>query len=178
MSSRSSGRGPRSRPPLDGAALEALAIHYVGRYATTCAKLARYLDRKVRERGWAEDGGAPIERVVARCAALGYVDDAAFAAARGAALGRRGFGERRVAQDLHAAGVAEEEAAPVRTHARDGALEAALAFARRKRIGPFAREPRDPDQQRRDVAALLRAGHDLALARRIAASPPGNDVSR
>ena len=40
--------------PLNRVKLRDLALHYVGRYATSRAKLAAYLTRKIRERGWEE----------------------------------------------------------------------------------------------------------------------------
>src|SRR5688572_19053227 len=112
-------RDKRPRPPLDAEALERLGLAYAGRYATTRAKLAAYLARKVRERGW--DGAAepPIALLVARFAELGYVDDRAFAEARAGALLRRGYGERRVEQALRAAGVGEEDGGPARGQAKD-----------------------------------------------------------
>lgn len=173
--SHSTDRRRASAPPLDGAGLDRLALQYVGRYATTEAKLGQYLRRKVRERGWDGEGAAPIDAVVARCARLGYVDDVAFAAARGAALTRRGLGERRVAQALQAAGLGEEAVAPARAAAQEEATAAALTFARRRRIGPFAREAHDEEQRRRDLAAMVRAGHAFALARRIVALQPGQE---
>ena len=45
-------RARRPRPPLDDKRLDELALRYVGRYATTRAKLRAYLARKLRERGW------------------------------------------------------------------------------------------------------------------------------
>jgi regulatory protein len=176
MSRRFSPGSPRQPVPLDAAKLQQLAIAYVGRYATTRAKLADYLDRKVAMRGWDGEDPAPVGAIVDRCAALGYVDDAAFAAARGAALSRRGYGARRIAQALRAAGIDSDDAAPVEQNARDDALQAALAFAKRRRIGPFSREEEvDPDQLRRDFAALLRAGHDSGIARRVAYAAKGTE---
>ena len=64
-------RGRRVKPPLDGAGLEQAALFYAGRYATTRSRLAAYLGRKVRERGWAEAQSPPIEALVERMAALG-----------------------------------------------------------------------------------------------------------
>ena len=165
-----------SRPsprPLDLPGLNALAIAYLGRYATSRAKLRDYLMRKVAARGWENEEEPPFDAIVERCAELGYVDDASFAAARGAALSRRGFGEQRVAAALRAVGIDAETAAPVRLIAREDALEAALAFARRKRIGPFAQGPVDPEQRRRNMAALLRAGHSPDIARRVAYAEAG-----
>ena len=49
-------RKPRKpRPPLNAAKLEELALGYVGRFATSRAKLLSYLKRKLRERGWDGD---------------------------------------------------------------------------------------------------------------------------
>ncbi len=163
--------------PLDAAALDRLALFYAGRYATTQAKLRAYLLRKLNLRGWTGEGPPPVEPLVRRMAELGYVDDRAFAEARGRALGKRGYGARRVAQALHAAGVGGEDAAPAHEQATAGALEAALAFARRRRIGPFAADRADRDGQRRGIAALVRAGHPFALARRIVAAAPGETIA-
>ena len=161
----------RDRPPLTGAALEALALAYVGRYATTVAKLRDYLTRKVRERGWGEEEPPRIEAVAERLATLGYIDDAAFAAARAGALARRGYGERRIGQALRAAGVKE---AADETDREQRGWEAAIAFARRKRLGPFAVLRADRDGERRAIAAMLRAGHDFTTARRLVSAAPGS----
>jgi regulatory protein len=163
------------RPPLDAEALERLALFYAGRYATTRAKLRSYLARKLRERGWAEGGGEPpVEALVERLAALRYVDDKAFAQSRAASLARRGYGERRVAESLKAAGIAEEDGAEARAEARDGAWAAALRFAERRRIGPFAPEQPDRPGREKAIAAMLRAGHSLAIARRLVNASPGD----
>lgn len=172
--SRRSDPDARRPPPLDAAGLERIALRYVERYATTRAKLSAYLARKIRERGW--DGGeqAPVAELVGRIAALGYVDDAGFAAARAAGLTRRGYGPRRVAQSLKAAGIDEEDSAPAEAVARDRAWEAALVFARRRKIGPFAAEMPDRPAREKALAAMLRAGHELAISRRIVGSEPGS----
>jgi regulatory protein len=165
------------RPPLDRAGLERLALHYLGRYATTRARLATYLNRKLDERGWGEDGPRPVAEIVARMTALSYVDDRAFADMRSASLARRGYGQRRQADALRAAGVDEADRTAV-FDARmetdgDGAHAAALAFARRRRIGPFAATPGDPDTRRKALAAMMRAGHGYDIARRFVDAAPG-----
>ena len=169
-----SGHRKRPRPPLDEEALERLALFYAGRYATTRAKLKFYLGRKVKERGW--EGGRPadLEALVERFQRLGYVDDRAFAEARAASLQRRGYGERRVEQALFAAGIDEEDGAGARERVREGAWEAALRFAERKRIGPFAAEPADREGRQKAFAAMVRAGHPLEVARRLVNAAPGH----
>jgi regulatory protein len=167
----------KPRPPLDGEKLKELALAYVGRFATTRAKLATYLARKVRERGWEDERPAEIEAIVERLAELGYVDDAAYALSKSRSLTARGYGGRRVRQSLHAAGIGEEDAEPAHEHARAEAVEAALHFARRRRLGPFGDGSADRQQQERSLAAMIRAGHGFGLAKAILALEPGTKVS-
>ena len=168
-----SDRHKRVVAPLGAQDLERLALSYAGRYAATRAKLRAYLGRKLRERGWGGDGEPPVERLVERFAALGYVDDRAFAAARAEALGRRGYGARRVDQALRAAGIEEEDGAAARERAREEAWSSALRYAERRRIGPFAGAPGDRPARDKALAAMLRAGHPLDLARRLVEARPG-----
>ncbi len=168
--------GARQVPPLDAAGLERIALHYVGRYATTRARLAAYLIRKLRARGWAGTAAPEVAALCEAMAAAGYVDDRGFAEARGAALGRRGYGRRRVAQALAGAGIDEADRAGALAQAGETAWDAAMAFARRRRLGPFAAVAADADGARKAVAAMLRAGHDPGVARRIVAASPGETI--
>jgi hypothetical protein len=45
----------RSKRPLGAARLDELALAYVARFATSRAKLTRYLSRKIRESEWTDD---------------------------------------------------------------------------------------------------------------------------
>jgi regulatory protein len=161
-------RGERpARRPLDERSLEERAIAYVGRYATTRARLADYLKRKLTERGWAGTAPPAIDELVTRLASLGYVDDESFAVARASALRRRGYGARRVDASLRAAGIDPSLRATAGESDEDETLRAAVALARRRRLGPFASQPLDRDNFRRAMGAMLRAGHDPGVARRV-----------
>lgn len=160
----------RVAPPLDEAGLRDLALHYAARFATTRLKLLRYLARKLKERGWAGSQPAALEVLADRLAELGYVNDAAFAAMKSRTMAVRGLGHRRVTEQLHAAGVGEADRGDVPDE--QAALATALAFARRKRLGPFARERSDdPAARQKALAAMLRAGHAMGVARQILAAP-------
>lgn len=161
-----------SKSPLDLEALNRFALSYVGRYATTRAKLASYLSRKVRERGWSGEDEPPIGTVVERFVESGYVDDAAFAAARSGTLTRRGFGSRRIGQALSADGVAPDLAATFQ-HDGEAAFTAAETFARRRRIGPFSSASGDESVRRKALSAMIRGGHAFDLARKFADALPG-----
>ena len=158
---------------LDEKSLEQVALSYAGRYATTRARLTAYLRRKLRDKGWAGPDDPPVDRLVEEMAALGYVDDRAFASARAASLGRRGYGERRVSEALRAAGIGEEDSQEAREEARLRAWDAALRFAERRRIGPYAPQEADRNGREKALGAMLRAGHPPDLARRLAYARPG-----
>jgi regulatory protein len=161
------------RPPLDASALNELALAYVGRFATTRAKLRTYLSRKLRERGWAGEADPDLEALAQKYAELGYVDDKAYALARSRSLSSRGFGPARIRQSLHTAGIAPEDSAEARSLALRQSVDAALRFAERRRIGPFAVSAGDRAARERAIAALVRAGHAFALARAIVDMSPG-----
>ncbi|MCX7285221.1 MAG: RecX family transcriptional regulator [Novosphingobium sp.] len=165
---------PAQRPlpkPIDAARLNEMALSYVARFATSGGKLADYLKRKLRERGWEGEEEADIAGIVARFVDLGYVDDAGFARGKAQSLLRRGYGVRRIDQALGAAGIAED----LREDARGSEGErrrAALVMARKRRFGPFAADGRvggrlDPALREKQIAAMLRAGHPLAHVREV-----------
>ena len=160
-------------PPLTQSALQELALRYVGKYATTRAKLRSYLARKLRERGWDGEREPDLEALADRFTELGYVDDASYALSKSRDLSARGYGRRRLAQKLHYAGVSEDDSRGAFDAAEAEAAEAALRFARRKRLGPFAATAVDRAVREKWIAAMVRAGHDFGLARAIANLTPG-----
>lgn len=165
----------KPRPPLDATRLNELALGYVGRFATSRAKLLTYLKRKLHERGWDGDGEPPLDELAGRLVRLGYVDDRAYALSKARSLTGRGYGGRRVRQALSLAGIAEEEAGEARDLVEAEAVESALRFARRRSIGPFAAERPDPRRREREMAAMIRAGHGYGVARAIIDLNPGEN---
>ena len=151
-------------------------LAYVAKFATSRAKLQTYLGRKLRERGWAGAGDPPVEALVEKAARVGFVDDAAFALGKARSLTARGYGERRVSQALHAAGIDDEDGAAARDHAQEDAVESALRLARRRRFGPFAAKAADPAEREKQLAAMIRAGHGFRLARAIVSLAPGSEI--
>ena len=171
-------RPPRRKPmPLDQRKLEELALTYVGRFATSRAKLRAYLSRKIRERGWAGDNQPDAAAIADRCASLGYIDEAGLALSKAQGLSARGYGKRRLLETLRRDGIGEEDSAAARQHSDAEALASAVRFAERRRIGPFAAElPADRRGIEKAIAAMVRGGHSFALARAIASLPPGSEI--
>ena len=161
-------------PPLDEAQLRDLALHYAARFATTRQRLARYLARKLKDRGWAGDAPPDVPALIARLAELRYVDDAAYAGMKARAMAARGLGPRRVAAQLAADGVDVDDRGDGPDAA--AALASAIAFARRRRLGPFGPADADRAVRQKQLAAMLRAGHGLAVARRVLAAASADDL--
>ncbi len=170
----------RSKRPLGAARLDELALSYVARFATSRAKLTRYLSRKIRESDWTDevDAVAACEAVADRMERLQFLDDRQYAVIRAGAMTRRGLGVRRVKAQLYVDGIAPADSGEAIETAEGAAVAAAVGFARRRRFGPFAmRLIDDPKLRERQVAAFLRAGHSLTVVRRILAIAPGDEAA-
>ncbi len=178
------GQGPTNRDKalknsgkaLDQNKLQDMALRYVSRYATTRHKLRAYLQRKLREREWADETPAEIDQMVERFAELGYIDDVLFAKNKAIALANRGYGIRRVQQALYQAGVEEgDDSAALQLSDRQK-WEAARNFARKKSIGPFAPEKYDREKCQKQLQAFIRAGHGYDIATRYVFAKPGEEI--
>ncbi len=148
---------------------------YLARFATTEAGLVRMLDRRImRWARTAEDvpdamtqANAAREqaRQVARSLAQsGAIDDRLFAESRSRSLARAGRSRRAVAAHLGAKGLdpalVAESLPP-----EEQELAQALAYAKRRRLGPFrSGETESPEEHRRALAALARAGFPQGVA--------------
>jgi regulatory protein len=168
-----------ARPVPDRAALHEAALGHLARFAATEAGLVRVLDRRIAR--WAREEGAEAEAVasareaareVARGLALsGVLDDKAFAEARARSLLRAGRSRRAVSAHLAAKGVDAALAQKVLPDDADE-LASALAFARRRRLGPFRGAAGDEAARRRELGALGRAGFPRAVAEQALAMEP------
>jgi regulatory protein len=162
--------------------LENIARFYIERFATTSTHLKRVLARRA-ERARRVHGGDAVEtagwidQVVERMVRLGLVDDERYAADRAASLRRLGKGPGRIRALLAAKGVLRATIERVLAETAetlsggDADAEAALAYVKRRRFGVFGKaEPTDKleraKKQKRELAALARAGFSFAVALR------------
>ena len=177
----------RSRPaprPLGKARLEELALAYVARFATSAGKLEGYLARKLRERGFDDDGAGSgaeaVSALIARFVDRGWVDDAGWGRMKADGLLARGYGARRIEQALRDGGLADD--LRERLSPEDAARrQAAADYARRRRFGPWGGEvPQDPvgrsKRREKQLAAMLRAGHDFAAAAKVIDAATSEEV--
>jgi len=172
------GRSRRRRGPAvaSPAGLERAAYAYLARYGAPAGHLKRILlarvARSARFHGTdSEAGAAAVEAIVARFCALGLVDDDAYARAMARRLMGRGLSRSAIRARLRVKGVgadaAEAAAAALAHEAADPDLAAALAFARRRRLGPFRPAAERAGRRLGDLAALARRGFETELARRV-----------
>lgn len=155
--------------------LERWALHYLERYASSAENLRRVLLRRARRHGAGDAeqravAAVLIDSLLARYAAAGLIDDAAYAAGRAESLQRRGHSRQAIRARLRqkgvAAGIAAEALAGLASAGTDPDLAAACAFARRRRLGPYRRGPTDPA---RELAAFARAGFARPVAEAVLA---------
>lgn len=162
---------PSKPKPITPEWLFRAAAHYLERYATTRKNLHRVLERKVRRRANAlgEDPAIHaglVEATVARFAELKLVDDHSFAEARLASLRRRGASRRMISAKLSEKGVDRDLVQTLLARDETSEREAAAAYARRRRLGPYRLRDR-AERRDRDVAAMVRAGFSFLDAAAI-----------
>ena len=157
------------------------AVNYLGRYASSRHKLGQILQRFARRKLTdydADDIATAIEQTVNQCSQLGYLDDRQFAVTvarsqrrlgRSQALIRQRLRQHALDDDIIAQALAEAD-----ENSANGDLQAAIRFAQRRRLGPFARRHRAYQQCRdaqqwkqRDLGAMARAGFSIATSRQI-----------
>ena len=164
---------PVRKPPrkVTAAYLQRAAMSYLERYASSAENLRRVLRRKVDKRCRLR-GENPaefhemIDEVVAKSLKIGLIDDTRYAEARVATLRRRGGSARAIQAKLSAKGVDRNTIAAALEGEEGDEEQAARAFARRRKLGPFRPGERAPYRDK-DLAAMARAGFRFDVARGI-----------
>ena len=169
----------RAAKPITAKYLQNAAAFYLERYPSTAEGLRRVLKRRVAKAKMAEapivvDVQRVIDGIVAKFVAAGVIDDKAFAQTKARALHRRGTSSRQTRQRLKLAGIDDETLdqaiagldQELDTDPRQREWQAAVALARRRRLGPFRQKDRK-ENRNRDLAAMARAGFDYDLARKV-----------
>jgi regulatory protein len=171
---------------IDAAAIDAAARDYLTRYFTSRAHLRRLLLRRV-DKSLAAHGGereplvAAVDATLDRLVAVRALDDAVYARDKVRRLVRRGTSEAQVHQKLAARGLDASQTRAgldaVRAEGVDPTMSAACAYVRRRRLGPYRRDPAArAERHAKDLAALGRAGFPYAVAQAALALPDEDAV--
>jgi regulatory protein len=155
--------------------LEKGALAYLERYAASREGVRRVLMRKVERAARAgiagrEEGAEAVEKVLAKLAAKGLLNDKLYAEGLAASLARRGLARGRIADRLKLKGVGKDEigaALDAVDETGDTDRARAIRWAKKKRLGPYGDPAKREARRMRDIAALARAGFEPELARRI-----------
>ena len=168
--SKREGRKRRGPKKVSEKYLERVALWYLDRWGGSSGKLRQVLGRRVaasaRAHGTDPDEGRRwIDAIVTRLQESGLLNDRLVAESRARSHHAKGQPLSAVARRLRQDGLpavselAEDRPAPD--------LEAAVAYARRRRLGPY-RPPEDrEDRRERDMAALARRGFTFDLVRQV-----------
>jgi len=174
-------RGPRKkRKPrkVTERYLTNVAKWYIERYAPCSGQLRRALMKRVR-RGIAEHGGDReeaerwVDQVIAHMAEIGAIDDEEYGRAWANSYHRRGIALRDIRYRLLRKGlpesIVEQTMIALREeHQGDPTLAAACAYVRRRRFGPWRRDPdKRAERADKDLAAMARAGHRYDIAKTV-----------
>jgi regulatory protein len=176
--------GAMSEDEINRELLERWAVFYLARFASSAENLRRVLLRRVRRRApldreAAARARALIDGLVADYEEKGLVDDRAYAQGRARSLLRRGASPSATLMKLRAKGVAPEIAkgALGALEAESGELDldlaAALAFARRRRLGPYRRAE---GERTKELAAFARAGFARSVAEAVLACKDADEA--
>lgn len=175
--------------PYTAPRLEAAALYYLERYASSSDNLRRVLENKVRrglgpqaEEEHIAQAREWIEAIVEKLTRLGYLNDKAYAENLAGREARRGRGTARIRQTLAVKGVGAELASATLAALKDedaaSDLRAAITYAARRKIGPFRTKPlADPLRDgQKELAALARQGIPLAIAQKLLKAATADDA--
>lgn len=157
--------------------LENAALHYLERFASSTGNLRRVLMRKVaasaQEHGTdAAEAAGWVEALIERYVRSGILNDDTYARMRAETLHRRGTSSRAIREKLAIKGIKRDDTDRVLTelaedHEANLDLTAALALARRRRLGPYRLPEQRAAHRDKDLASLGRAGFSYAIARQV-----------
>jgi regulatory protein len=174
----------QKRPPnVTRAGLEASALRYLERFDCSSERLRKVLSERVAKAARAgveaaATAPAHIEEILQRYRENGLLNDERFARNFAQSLRGRGGSRRVIEMKLKARGISAEVAQQALRGDEGPAtseLEAAQAFARRRRLGPHRKPEQRVEFQRKDLMALARAGFDFDTAKRVIGSGTTRD---
>jgi regulatory protein len=170
------GRGVKAPPPITASYLEHATAWYLERHHTTSSHLKRLLMQRVTKSLQLHGGDKSecivlVDAEIARLVSVGLLDDAQYARDRARSLHRRGTSAVKIKGALGAKGLSQNEqvtaVATLKETDADPEYTAAVAFAKKRRLGPWRLRDVDADGARKELAKLGRAGFSYGIARRV-----------
>ena len=144
--------------------LKNIALYYLKRYETSVANLRQVLQKRVNDYAYQNkefdkhQAYAWIEEIIADFCRFNYVNDERFAELKIKDYQAMGKSVRYIKNKLKEKGVDAEIVNNLLEEQEYDELEAALKFAKKKRIGRFRPTDKQGEYKQKDMAALARAG--------------------
>ena len=150
-----------SPKPLTKAYLERVALWYLERYGGSSKRLRAALIRRLGRRLVTDEAQALawIDEVVEQVQAAGYQDDARWAEAKVQRWLSQGHSPLSIRQRLRQEEIPTAEIDALLPQAEAAALDAALTYVRRRRLGHWRAAEVRAAYHQKDLAALARRGY-------------------
>lgn len=168
-------------------------LYYLQRYPASVKHFKSVMTRKIKKSithhktPTLEEAQNQLDKVAEQFIELGYLNDNSYALALVRSLRNRGSAKANILRKLQIKGLnkdlilqclerIDEEQAYSRESDQSAELHAAITFARKKRLGPFARHQdtplkEDPKAMRRTLGAFARAGFAYDIVQKILEMP-------
>ncbi len=164
--------------------LKNIGLYYLKRFESSSDNLRRVLQKRIDEYAyqnrdfdkneayqWAED-------LICQFEGYGYLNDERYAEIKIRDYLAAGKSARYIKGKLQAKGIGEETVEALLEEQEYDPYELAIKFARKKRIGCFRPdEAQRKECRQKDLAAIVRAGFDYDIARKICGMPAESECS-
>ena len=164
--------------PVTQQSLRNAALRYIDKFATSRENLRQVLMRRVQKSNYhhetsIQDGIDWIEELLNKLEASKLINDDLYAEMRAGALHRKGTSERVIIMKLKEKGLSDDniskalDALREENNSEDLERDAAIALAKRRRLGPWRLPEKREAMREKDLAAMARSGFSYDLAQNI-----------
>lgn len=159
--------------------LSNVALFYLSRFVASEEALRKVLKNRVRRAAmtnpdFEQDKAAQsmlyetIERIIGQYKRNGVINDAEFARIKTNSMRRSGRGSAAISQRLRKKGVSADVVTETLSQEDSSSdMEAAMIFAKKRRLGAGKKQQLTAAQKRKEFAAFARAGFSYDIARKI-----------
>ena len=140
-----------------------ITLYYLSRYEATGQKVRDMLKRrilKIKLTGSEipQDVDIWIENVILKMQNLGYLDDRRYAENQVRILLSQNRSNRFIIGKLKQAGLSEQIIQDLLTESETDEINRAKKFAQKKKLGPYGQTLKTPEQRKKEMATMARAG--------------------
>lgn len=173
---------PRAAKKITKIRLKNIGLYYLERFESSVDNLRQVLMRRVNDYAYQNPGYDKsealgwIEEILSEFEGYGYLNDNRYAELKIRDYLAAGKSARYIKGKLQQKGISESAADDLLDEQEYDAEAFALKLAKKKKIGPFRPdEETRRENRRKDLAVLVRAGFDYAVAQKVLGSDYSED---